>query len=50
MPVDDGSGTDDPLHLMVEIKGNRHEGARDIRHTMLPHWVPGVDNPDVVML
>ena len=42
--VDDGCGRDDPLHLIVEIKGYRGEDAKDKKSTMLTHWVPGVNN------
>ncbi len=42
--VDDGHGDDDPLHLIVEIKGFRREDAKDKRLTMDNYWVPGVNN------
>ena len=42
--VDDGHGGDDPLHLVVEIKGYRNEGARAKKLTMETYWVPGVNN------
>lgn len=41
--IDDGNGRDDPLNLIVEIKGYRGEDARDKRATMENHWVPGVN-------
>lgn len=41
--VDDGKGWDDPLHLVVEIKGYRGEDARVKRSTMETYWVPGVN-------
>jgi type III restriction enzyme len=41
--VDDGRGPDDPLHLVVEIKGYRGEDAKDKKATMLTQWVPGVN-------
>ena len=41
--VDDGHGPEDPLHLVVEIKGYRGEDAKDKKSTMLTHWVPGVN-------
>ena len=41
--VDDGCGPDDPLHLIVEIKGYRREDAKDKRNTMETYWVPGVN-------
>jgi type III restriction enzyme len=42
--VDDGSGPDDPLHLIVEIKGYRREDAKIKKSTMETYWVPGVNN------
>lgn len=42
--VDDGRGSEDPLHLVVEIKGYRGEDAKDKRATMETYWVPGVNN------
>jgi len=42
--VDDGRGDDDPLHLIVEIKGYRREDAKDKKSTMETYWVPGVNN------
>ena len=42
--VDDGHGDDDPLHLVVEIKGYRGEDAKDKRSTMETYWVPGVNH------
>lgn len=41
--VDDGHGMDDPLHLVVEIKGYRGEDAKDKKNTMDTYWVPGVN-------
>ena len=41
--VDDGRGPDDPLHLVVEIKGYRGEDAKDKKATMETFWVPGVN-------
>ena len=40
--VDDGH--DDPLHLVVEIKGYRREDAKEKKATMETYWVPGVNN------
>jgi len=37
-------GHDDPLHLIVEIKGYRHEDAKDKKQTMETYWIPGVNN------
>ena len=42
--VDDGNGADDPLNLVVEIKGFRNEDAKDKADTMRTYWVPGVNN------
>ena len=42
--VDDGRGEDDPLHLIVEIKGYRNEDAKAKKITMETYWVPGVNN------
>jgi len=35
---------DDPLNLIVEIKGYRGEGAREKASTMHNYWIPGVNN------
>lgn len=40
--IDDGH--DDPLQLIVEIKGYRREDAQDKKRTMDIYWVPGVNN------
>lgn len=42
--VDDGHGDEDPLHLIVEIKGYRREDAKEKKATMENYWVPGVNN------
>ncbi len=42
--LNDGNGDDDPLHVIVEIKGYREEDARDKKATMDTYWVPGVNN------
>lgn len=42
--IDDGHGEDDPLHLIVEIKGYRREDAKEKKATMETYWVPGVNN------
>jgi len=42
--VDDGHGDDDPLHLVVEIKGYRREDAKEKKAAMDAYWVPGVNN------
>ena len=40
--VDDGQ--EDPLHLVVEIKGYRREDAKEKKATMETYWTPGVNN------
>lgn len=42
--VDDGHGADDPLHLIIEIKGYRREDAKEKKSTMDSYWVTGVNN------
>jgi len=42
--VDDGNGEEDPLHLIVEIKGYRREDAKEKKATMEIYWAPGVNN------
>lgn len=42
--VDDGRGENDPLHLIVEIKGYRREDAKEKRTFAETYWVPGVNN------
>ncbi len=42
--VDDGHGPEDPLHLIVEIKGYRREDAKVKKQTVETYWVPGVNN------
>ena len=41
--IDDGHGPDDPLHLVIEIKGYRGEDAKDKANTMRSYWIPGVN-------
>ena len=41
--LDDGRGADDPLHLVVEVKGYRGEDAKAKKDTMDTYWVPGVN-------
>jgi len=36
-------GQEDPLHLIVEIKGYRREDAKEKKSTMETYWVPGVN-------
>ena len=42
--IDDGHGHDDPLNLIVEIKGYRREDAKEKKSTMDTYWVPGVNH------
>jgi type III restriction enzyme len=42
--VDDGHGRDDPLRVLVEIKGLRGEDAKAKREAAETYWVPGVNN------
>ncbi len=44
LKIDDGQGPDDPLHLIVEIKGYRKEDAKIKKETMETRWVPGVNH------
>lgn len=37
-------GHNDPLNLIVEIKGYRGEDAKDKKLTMDSYWIPGVNN------
>lgn len=40
--VDDGK--EEPLNLIIEIKGFRGENAKEKANTMRAYWVPGVNN------
>lgn len=42
--IDDGRGADDPLYLIVEIKGYRGQDVPIKKSTMETYWVPGVNN------
>ena len=42
--VADGHGEEDPLNLVVEIKGYRGEDAKEKKSTMDTYWIPGVNN------
>ncbi|RWK85299.1 MAG: restriction endonuclease [Mesorhizobium sp.] len=42
--LDDGKGPDDPLQLIVEIKGFKDLNAQIKAETMRALWVPGVNN------
>ena len=41
--IDDGQGEDDPLHLIVEVKGLRGEDAKVKKETTETYWVPAVN-------
>ena len=41
MQVDDGQ--DDPLNLIIEIKGYRGEDVREKNNAMEAYWLPGVN-------
>lgn len=41
--IDDGRGPDDPLNVVIEIKGARDEDDKDKAETMRTLWVPGVN-------
>ena len=40
--IDDGQ--EEPLNLIVEVKGYRGENAKEKANTMRAYWVPGVNN------
>lgn len=40
--IDDGK--EEPLNLIVEVKGYRGENAKEKANTMRAYWVPGVNN------
>ena len=42
--IDDCHGVEDPLHLIVEVKGYRHENVKLKSETMKTQWIPGVNN------
>ena len=41
--LDDDAGKDDPLYLVVEVKGFRGEDAKAKKEAMDTYWVPGVN-------
>lgn len=41
--IDDDHGADDPLHLVIEIKGYRGEDAKEKKATMETSWIPGIN-------
>ena len=40
----DGNGAEDPLNLIIEIKGYRRENVKLKSETMRTQWIPGVNN------
>ena len=42
--IDDGHGTEDPLHLIVEVKGYRQENVKLKSETMRQQWIRGVNH------
>lgn len=42
--IDDGRGREDPLHLIVEVKGYRRENVKLKSETMRQKWIRGVNN------
>lgn len=42
--IDDGNGADNPLYLVIEVKGYRNENVKLKSETMRTKWVPGVNN------
>ena len=41
--LDDNHGADDPLHLVIEIKGYRGEDAKEKKSAMESYWLPGIN-------
>lgn len=42
--IDDGRGADNPLYLVIEVKGFRNENVKLKSETMLQKWIKGVNN------
>lgn len=42
--IDDGHGPDDPLHLIVKVKGYRRENVKLKSETMRQKWIRSVNN------
>nr|WP_306105222.1 DEAD/DEAH box helicase family protein [Pseudomonas sp. TDA1] len=42
--IDDSAGMNEPLNLIVEIKGYRREDAKEKKSTMDTYWIPGVNH------
>ena len=41
--IDDGRGSEDPLRLVVEVKGYRGEDSKAKKHAMETYWISGVN-------
>jgi len=41
--LDDAHGPEDPLHLVLEVKGFRGEDAKEKKATMETSWLPGIN-------
>ena len=41
--LDDGHGPEDPLHLVLEVKGFRGEDAKEKKATIETCWLPGIN-------
>ena len=42
--LDDGHGPEDPLHLVLEVKGFRGEDAKEKKATIETCWLPGINS------
>ena len=42
--MDDGHSSEDPLHLVVEVKGFRGEDVKDKQTFIETYWIPGVNH------
>jgi type III restriction enzyme len=45
--IDDGHGPDDPLHLILEVSGERDEMKAQKATTARTQWIPAVNNHGV---
>ena len=45
--IDDGHGPDDPLHLIIEVSGERDEMKAQKTATARTQWIPAVNNHGV---
>jgi type III restriction enzyme len=44
LKIDDGRGNDDPLHLIIEVKGRKDDRDLAKADTMHKRWVPAVNS------